>query len=179
MKREGSMMKHVVCMAGLGLAVWAALPGPAYGDPPMGMKMAMPPVTVQQAWARATPPGATTGVIYLSLTSTAADRLIGVATPVAASATLHRSVMSGGVMQMRPLTGGLALPAGQTVTLAPEGNHIMLDGLKAPLTQGESIPVHLTFAHAAPEDVTATVQPIGAAGPGDGMAGMRMGGSGQ
>jgi copper(I)-binding protein len=194
MNRKAFSMKHQLCAgmvcAGVGLLAAAALPGLAYADPPMAMPMATPmampmampmvgAVTVRQAWARATPPGATTGIIYLTLTSPAADRLTGVATPVAASARLHVSVMSGGVMQMRPLPEGLALPAGRTVTLAPMGTHIMLDGLKAPLTQGESFPLHLTFAHAAPVDVTATVQPIGASGPGDGMDGMNMGGSGQ
>ncbi len=164
----------------LGLLIAAAVPRLAHADPPMAMAMPAA-VTVQKAWARATPPGATTGVIYLSLTSPAADRLTGVTTPVAASATLHESVMTGGVMQMRPLTGGLMLPAGQTVTLQPEGDHIMLDGLKGPLTKGETFPVHLTFVHAAAQDVTATVLPIGASGPAGGMSGMgmTMGGSGQ
>jgi len=178
MNRKAFSMKHHLCVcAGVGLLAAAALPGLAYADPPMATPMTMPKagaVTVRQAWARATPPGATTGIIYLSLTSPAADRLTGLSTPVAASARLHVSVMRGGVMQMRPLPEGLALPAGQTVTLAPMGTHIMLDGLKAPLTQGENFPLHLTFAHAAPVDVTATVQPIGASGPGDGMDGMPM-----
>jgi copper(I)-binding protein len=134
------------------------------------------PVTVAGAWARATPPHAATGAIYLTLTSAAIDRLVAVATPVAAQAEVHRTIQQGGVMEMRPVPDGLALPAGKPVVLAPGGYHIMLTGLKAPLQAGQTIPLHLTFAKAPPVDVMAEVRPLGASGPAmPGMAhGMKM-----
>lgn len=143
----------------------------------------MPSVTAQDAWARATPPNVGTGAVYLTLTSRADDRLVGAATAVAAQAELHEMKMVNNVMQMRPLDG-LDLPAGQAVALKPGGYHIMLEGLKAPLKQGGTVALRLTFVHAPPLDVTATVQPIGAAGPQaagtmshdmKGMPGMTMG----
>ena len=84
--------------------------------------------------------------------------------------------MDGNVMRMRPVSGGLSLPAGQLVILQPGGYHNMLEGLKAPLKQGQTVPLHLTFATSAPVDVTASVAGIGANGPGSaaGGSGMKM-----
>lgn len=42
-----------------------------------------------------------------------------------------------GVMQMRKLEGGLAVPPSGEVELKPMGYHFMLIGLKAPLTEGK------------------------------------------
>ncbi len=38
----------------------------------------------------------------------------------------------------------------------------MLEGLKAPLRLGESVPVHLTFQTAPPLDIQARIRPTGA-----------------
>ena len=134
-------------------------------------------VTVQNAWARATPPGVPTGAVYFSLTSPVADKLVSASTPAAAEASVHSTAMADGVMRMRPVQGGLDLPAGKPVTLKPGGFHLMLEGLKAPLHAGGTIPIHLVFQNAAPVDAEAKVMPVGSAGPGApqaGMAGMKM-----
>jgi copper(I)-binding protein len=123
------------------------------------------PVAVQGAWARATTPGVATGGIYVTLTSQAGDRLVGASSPVAAKADVHEMQMDGTIMRMRILPNGLDLPAGRAVTLSPSGTHIMLEGLKSPLRQGSTVPVHLVFQTAPPVDIQATVQSIGAAGP--------------
>ena len=122
-------------------------------------------VKVENAWARATPPRAEVGAVYLTLTASAADRLVGVSTPVASTAEVHEMSVENGVMRMRE-TPGVMLPAGQPVVLGPGGYHVMLMGLKAPLKQGQTIPLHLTFASSPPVDAVATVQAIGAATPG-------------
>ena len=131
-----------------------------------------PQVTVSDAWSRATPPHAATGVVYMTLASSTEDRLVGVSTPVAQQAELHRTTNQGGVMRMRPVPGGIELPAGKPVSLRPGDYHVMLTGLKTSLQAGQSIPLHLTFAHAAPVDVEATVRPL-TAGSGS-MPGMKM-----
>ena len=129
------------------------------------------PVQARDAWARATPPGASTGAVYMTLIRPADDRLTGASSPVAGEASVHEMRMTGEVMHMRAVENGLALPAGKPVTLAPGGYHLMLERLKAPLKPGEAMPVHLTFQKAPPLDVTAQVQSIGAAGPGRTSAG--------
>jgi len=120
-------------------------------------------VRVEQVWARATPPRAEVGALYMTLTAPMADRLVGVSTPAAAKAEVHEMSMENGVMRMRE-TAGIVLPAGQKVVLGPGGLHVMLMGLKAPLKQGQTIPLHLTFASAPPVDTVAKVQGAGATG---------------
>ena len=133
-------------------------------------------VVARDVWARATPPGAANGVVYMTLTSPIADRLVRVASPAAMTAGLHETLAQGDVVAMRGLPGGIALPPGQAVMLRPGGVHVMLEGLTAPLVLGSTVSLHLTFAHAAPVDVVARVRPIGAAGPDEGaMPGMDMG----
>jgi hypothetical protein len=73
--------------------------------------------------------------------------------------------MNNGVMTMRPVKGGLSIPPGQSVTLAPGGYHIMLMELKAPLKKGDKVPVTLAFEKAGEVNVTLDVQGIGATGP--------------
>jgi hypothetical protein len=120
------------------------------------------PVQVTDAWARASAGAATTGATYVSLTAGAqADQLTAVSTPVAQTAEVHESTSEGGIMRMRPVAG-LDIPAGKTVKLSPGGYHIMMFGLHQPLKAGQSFPLTLTFAHAAPVTVTVNVRPIGA-----------------
>src|SRR5689334_6115942 len=74
-------------------------------------------VQVKDAWIRTPPPGAPTAAAYATLTNRgiASDRLTGAYTNVAASVGLHETTTQGGVMRMRPLTGGLAVSGSGTV----------------------------------------------------------------
>jgi copper(I)-binding protein len=45
--------------------------------------------------------------------------------------------MNNGVMTMRPMKNGLSISAGQSVTLAPGGYHIMMMDLKVPLKRDD------------------------------------------
>ena len=119
---------------------------------------------VSNAWARATPGKAETGAAYLTIQSPTADRLLSVSSPVAKKAELHTMSMEGMVMKMRPLAGP-DIPAGQPVTLKPGGEHIMLEHLDAPLREGQSFPLTLTFEKAGTRTVTVAIEKPGAAGP--------------
>ena len=119
---------------------------------------------VTNAWARATPGKAENGAAYLTIQSPTPDRLVAVSSPVAKKAELHTMSMEGMVMKMRPLAG-LDIPAGQPVTLKPGGEHIMLEGLDAPLREGQSFPLTLTFDKAGTRTVTVAIEKPGAAGP--------------
>jgi copper(I)-binding protein len=99
-------------------------------------------IAVENAWARATVPGQKVGAIYLDIRSEAPAKLVGVSSPVAASAEIHSMSNDGGVMKMRQLKR-LELPAGETVRLAPNGNHIMLLDIKQPLQPGARVPLVL------------------------------------
>lgn len=118
-------------------------------------------IHVEQGWARPTIGPVSTGAAYFTLTTTGKpDRLVGMATPVAASATLHETINDNGVMKMRPVAG-LPLTPGKPVTLSPGGYHVMLMGLKGPLKAGDQFPLTLTFQHAAPITVTIQVRAMG------------------
>jgi periplasmic copper chaperone A len=122
------------------------------------------PLEVSNAWARATPGKAETGAAYLTIQSPTADRLLSASSPVAKKTELHTMSMEGMVMKMRPLAG-LDIPAGQPVTLKPGGEHIMLEGLNAPLREGQSFPLTLTFEKAGSRTITVAIEKPGAAGP--------------
>jgi copper(I)-binding protein/uncharacterized protein YcnI len=130
------------------------------------------PIMIMQPWARATPPGAPTGAAYLTITNHGAepDVLIGGSTPQADKVEFHQSTMDNGIMKMRPATNGVSIPAGGTVEFKPDGYHVMLIGLKAPLRSGTMLPVTLRFAKAGSIEVVFAVEPIGARGPSSGAA---------
>jgi periplasmic copper chaperone A len=97
---------------------------------------------VSNAWARATPGKAETGAAYLTIQSPTADRLLSASSPVAKKTELHTMSMEGMVMKMRPL-----------------------EGLGAPLREGQSFPLTLTFEKAGTRTVTVAIEKPGAAGP--------------
>jgi copper(I)-binding protein len=131
-------------------------------------------VMVRDAWARASAGNAITGAAYLSVTGgEAPEQLVSVSAPVAATAEVHESFTEGGVMKMRRAPS-VAIPAGKTVTFAPGGYHIMLMGLKQPLIGGQSFPLTVSFAHAAPVTVEVKVQALGRASPSGGHDEMPM-----
>jgi copper(I)-binding protein len=115
-------------------------------------------------WSRATPPTAPTGAGYLSVknTGTTPDRLVSVSSPAAGTVQVHDMKMDGSVMRMRELDGPLEIKPGETVTLAPGGMHLMMMGLKEPLTQGERLPLTLVFEKAGKIDVELAVEAMGA-----------------
>lgn len=119
-----------------------------------------PDIVVEKGWARATVAGQDSAAAYLIIVNRGDgdDRLLEVSVPRAGMAMLHGSSMDGGVMRMRDLSDGLAIPSGTTVALAPNSTHIMLSGLAIPLRPGEQIPAKLRFAKAGTKDVMIKVK---------------------
>lgn len=115
------------------------------------------PVVVADALCRPTPNGRQVTGCYLTLTAPTDDTLISITSPVAALAQIHESRMESNMMMMRELEDGLSLPAGHAVALEPGGNHIMLMGVKEPLRAGDTVALTLTFATAAPVEITVPV----------------------
>jgi periplasmic copper chaperone A len=124
-------------------------------------------LVITQAWSRATPGGAKIGGGYLTIENKGStpDRLIGGSGDIASKIEVHEMSMNGGVMTMRPLDKGLMIEPGKTVKLAPGGFHLMLFDLKAPLKQGDKVPVTLEFEKAGKVTLSLDVQGIGAQGP--------------
>lgn len=120
------------------------------------------PVTVDHPWSRPTPPGTPMGVGYMSISNSGSSdiTLVGAATPRAGNVSIHETSMHEGVMRMAPVKGGLAIPAGTTVELKPHSFHLMLEKLKSPLREGESIPLTLTFEGADEMQVELNVESL-------------------
>ncbi len=104
---------------------------------------------IEVPWARATPPAAKTGAVYLTLTNRgqAADRLLAASSPAAAHAELHAHLNEGGVMRMKAIDA-VVLPPAERLSLRPGGLHVMLMDLKAPLREGTPLRLTLSFARA-------------------------------
>lgn len=111
-------------------------------------------------YARAMLPGAKVGGGYLKITNNgSADRLLSAKADRAASVQLHEMKMDGGIMVMRELKGGIAVPANATVELKPGGYHVMFMNVSQPFEEGEMIKATLTFEKAGTVEVEFVVGP--------------------
>jgi copper(I)-binding protein len=121
-------------------------------------------LVIAAPWSRATPQGAAVAGGYLTITNkgTAPDRLLSFSTDLADQPEVHEMKEEGGVMKMRPLKAGLAIPPGATVRLEPGGYHLMLLKLKKPLVEGQRFKATLMFEKAGPVELEFEVRAIGA-----------------
>ncbi len=121
-------------------------------------------ISIEKPFSQATPGGSKVGAGYMTITNkgTTADRLVSASSPAAGEVGIHKMTEQDGIMKMRKVDGGLPIEAGKTVSLAPDGYHLMLMQLKAPLKKGDKVPVTLTFEKAGKVDVTLDVLAIGA-----------------
>lgn len=136
------------------------------GSPALAQEFKSGDISIVKPWARATPKGAAVGAGYFVVHNAGAtpDTLVSGSADFG-NVEIHEMGMKNGVMQMRELTDGLAIPPHGDVTLAPGGYHVMFTGLKAPLTKGQHVKATLTFAHAGAIGVDFDVLGIGARGP--------------
>ncbi|MCC4265243.1 copper chaperone PCu(A)C [Oceanimonas baumannii] len=113
---------------------------------------------IDHPWSRPAPPMAANGSAYLVINNhgKGGDVLLGAESPVAERVEIHTHIMDGDMMKMRQLKN-LPVPAGETVTLAPGGHHLMLMGLKQAPKEGERFPLTLHFEQAGQVKVEISV----------------------
>jgi periplasmic copper chaperone A len=106
-------------------------------------------LVVSQPWSPPTPPVASVGAVYFSITNGGpkADQLLSVDTPIARVVEIHESREVQGSIRMREVPS-VECPPGATVKIAPGGLHVMLLGLTRPLTAGMTFPASLHFRDA-------------------------------
>jgi copper(I)-binding protein len=132
--------------------VWAAEPGG---------------IAVAESWARPTIGEVRITAAYMTIANNGAedDTLQAARSAKAKSVEMHQTTMTAdGVMQMRAVEGGLPIPAGGTLELAPGGTHLMVMGLDGPLTAGDELPLTLEFVKAGAVDIAV---PVATAAPAD------------
>lgn len=117
-------------------------------------------LSVTNAWIR--PIDASLGIagaLYLTINNqtTAPVVLTGSTAPVADTVELHLSTMSDNIMRMRPVQS-LSIDAGEQLTFAPGGHHLMLKGLASSLVAGDSLSFTLQFEAHPPLTGRAMIQ---------------------
>lgn len=121
-------------------------------------------IAIDHPWSRATPAGAKVAAGYLTIQNPGdtPDRLVSASAEIAGRTEIHEMAVANGVMTMRQIDQGVAVPAKGEARLAPAGIHIMFMDLKRQLKQGESFAGVLTFEKAGEVKVEFAVQSIGA-----------------
>lgn len=109
--------------------------------------------TLKIADAQYRPPlGATgVGVGYFSITSQTSDRIIGVSSPQAEKVEIHDAITNNGQSSMKRLET-VSLPAGETVTFAPRGMHLMIFAPK-PVAAGATFPIQIQLESGRSETI--------------------------
>lgn len=97
--------------------------------------------------------------LYLTISNRGSteDELQGITTPIAERAELHSQVDHGGITTMEEATS-LQVPAEGHLALEPGGYHVMLIGLRRPLSPGDTVPLEIHFRHAGTIQHHATVR---------------------
>ena len=121
------------------------------------------PIVAEQPWARATPKGAKTGAAYMTLMNKgpSSDRLIGATTLLADKVQFHQEIEDSGVSHMREMPG-VDLAPGAKIVFKPGALHMMIVGLRQPLTQGQTFQLTLQFQKAGNLNLTIPIQGVGA-----------------
>lgn len=114
-------------------------------------------LTISGQWVR--PTTNDVSAAYLTVhNSGEADTLIKAATPLTSTVQLHEVITEGSSSKMQEKPGGFPVPANGTLELKPGGFHIMLMGLKAPISLGETVSLTLTFEKAGEITIEAPVK---------------------
>lgn len=119
-------------------------------------------IEVSGGYVRAMLPGQPVGGGYITIRNGGKtdDRLTAVTSSSAGKVDLHEMKMNGNVMQMRELKDGVAIAAGATVTLSPNGLHMMFSKVTSPFKKGETVPVTLTFEKAGSVQLVLPVKSV-------------------
>jgi periplasmic copper chaperone A len=166
-EERGAIMRKFVLSIAACLALLAPI-GPLWVAAPVAAAAQPPPVVagdveISAYRAKAMLPGQPVGGGYLTIANKGVvpDRLIAVTSPNAGMVEIHEMKTVDDVMTMRPIEGGLEIPAGATVELKPGGAHLMFMMVTEPFKAGGEVPVTLEFENAGKVDITLPVVGLG------------------
>jgi copper(I)-binding protein len=114
-------------------------------------------ITIEDAYARSSGPSAKTGAAFFVIKNTGQDedRLIAASSDVAKRVELHTHIEQDGIMKMRQDKDGFEVPAMGAHALQRGADHVMFMGLNAPMVQGDTFEITLTFEQEG--EITITV----------------------
>jgi copper(I)-binding protein len=101
-------------------------------------------IVVTDATVRLLPPGVTNTAAYFSVqnSSDTSQILVGASADFATKAEIHNHIVVDDMMRMQQQSEVVIQP-GESVHFSPGGLHIMLFGLKQPLSEGQSVSISL------------------------------------
>jgi periplasmic copper chaperone A len=109
-----------------------------------------PVLNVRDAWVRLPATPGNPGAAYFYVTGgPKTDRLMSVSSPVVIRTELHESMAQGGMMTMRPIEGGVEVPAGGFVEFKPGGKHVMMYNINPGIQPPRTVQMIFTFASGA------------------------------
>jgi copper(I)-binding protein len=127
-------------------------------------------IKIVHPWARASAGVANAGGAFFTIVNKgASDKLLKASADVSNTVELHTHIKDGEVMRMRQVQD-IDVAGGTETKLAPGGLHVMLIGLKAPLKEGATFPMTLTFEKAGSVTVEVQVQGVADSKPSHGDA---------
>ena len=124
-------------------------------------------VSVQDPYVRLAPPNApATGAFMVIKNNGDKDvKVVKADNPVSKVTELHTHLNEGGVMKMRPVPSIEVKAKGEAV-LKPGGLHVMMIDIKAPMKEGDVVPITLSFDDGSTKQVDAkVVRPMAAPMP--------------
>ena len=141
---------RLLLLALIPLAACASDPEPAVEpDRQLGAEVAAADVfSLNDPFVRAAPAGGVSA-LFLDVENPTgdADTLLAARTDAAGRVEIHRTQETAdGLSEMVEVEGGLAVPAGETVSLEPGGLHVMLLDVQRDLVEGDSLDVELEFS---------------------------------
>jgi periplasmic copper chaperone A len=120
------------------------------------------PLSVSDGWVRLPAVKGQPGAAYFTVHGgPVADRLALVTANLAIRSEMHESMKAGGMMTMKPLDTGVAIPAGTKVEFKPGGLHVMLFDIRPDLAPPGPMSLSLRFASGTTLTINAEVKSAG------------------
>jgi copper(I)-binding protein len=114
---------------------------------------------VHDAWIKEAPPGMDMLAGYMDVENSGDTevRITQVTSDAAGEIMMHKTGIVDGVAKMMPLAEAVVAPHSRLL-FQPEGNHLMIMGVKQPLKEGDHFNFQLHTADGKTIDVSATVR---------------------
>ncbi|MBS1143466.1 MAG: hypothetical protein H6R14_872 [Proteobacteria bacterium] len=115
-------------------------------------------VSVQDPVVRLAPPNAPATAAFMVIKNGGDKdiKVVKAANPASRVTELHTHLNEGGVMKMRPVPS-IDIKAKGEAVLKPGGLHVMMIDLKAPMKEGDVVPITLSFDDGSSKQVDAKV----------------------
>ncbi|WP_205849777.1 copper chaperone PCu(A)C [Nakamurella flava] len=105
-------------------------------------------LSITDAWVKATDgaedPSMTAAFGVIRNTTDKPLTIVSATNSASVHTELHEMAMDNGAMVMRPVAGGIPVPAEGTTTLEPGGLHVMIMDVTQPIKAGDDVTVTLT-----------------------------------